>query len=110
MSTEWRIPQVSRSNREWRIELPDGQVEKGSLEYVLGELAHTNLLLPYSTAQTEANDYDGHAHDFEGVLYALLHYPDSFSIAGFEDYYSQQEIEFLDAVQNKLIEVIEKRG
>ena len=110
MSTEWCIPQISRANREWRVELPDGQVEQGSLEYVLGELAHTNLILPYDTAQTKANNYYGHAHDFEGVLYALLNYPESFSIAGFEDYYSQQEIDFLNAVQNKLRTMRKEHG
>ena len=47
---------------------------------------------------------DGHAHNFEGVLEALLDDPEGFSIQGLEEYYSQQEIEMLEAIQRKLKE------
>lgn len=39
-----------------------------------------------------------------GVLESLLDDPEGFSIQGFEDYYSKQEIEMLEAIQKKLRE------
>ena len=46
----------------------------------------------------------GHDHYFEGVLEALLDDPEGFSIRGFEEHYSKQEIEMLEAIQRKLRE------
>jgi hypothetical protein len=46
----------------------------------------------------------GHDHYFEGVLEALLDDPEGFSIQGYEEYYSKQEMELLEAIQRKLKE------
>ena len=55
---------------------------------------------PYHTMK--AMGVCGHNHYFEGVLEALFDDADGFSIQGFEEYYSKQEIEMLEAIQRKL--------
>ena len=46
----------------------------------------------------------GRGNHFDGVHKALPDDPEGFSIQGFEEYYSKQEIEMLGAIQRKLKE------
>ena len=93
-------PYYDRKDKCWRVSVPDRDAEVGDLLYVAGEYALKCLYFPYHT--TKAVDGYGHAHDFEGVLGALLNDPEEFSIQGYEEYYSEQEIEMLGAIQKKL--------
>lgn len=70
--------------------------------YVASEFARTGLYFPYNDTSTKDREYSGHAHNFEGVIQALLDDPEGFTIQDFEDYYSLQEREMLDTVQKKL--------
>lgn len=70
--------------------------------YVASEYVLKCLYFPYHT--TKAVGGYGHAHNFEGVLEALLNDPEEFSIQGFEACYSKQEIDMLKAIQKKLRE------
>lgn len=62
----------------------------------------TTLLYPYNIEQTQNSGYHGHAHEFDGVLKALLLNPESFSIEGVEEYYSAQEIKLIHMLQEKV--------
>ena len=57
----------------------------------------------------EDNDFQPHAHSFDDALCWLLHNPEHFSIEGLEEYYSKQEIDFLEQFQKKLLEDLGKR-
>ncbi len=72
--------------------------------YVASEFARTGVYFPYNDSQTKDQEYSGHDHYFEGVLKALLDDPEGFSIEGFEEYYSVQEREMLEAVQKRLLQ------
>ena len=81
---------------------PFTPTQEGDLLYVASEYARTGLFFPYYT--TKAMGGRGHDHYFEGVLEALLDDPEGFSIQGYEEHYSKQEIEMLEAIQRKLKE------
>ena len=91
-----------RAEKCWRVTFPDRDAEEGDLLYVASEFARTGLCFPYYT--TKALGGRGHDHYFEGVLESLLDDPEGFSIQGFEEYYSTQEIEMLETIQRKLKE------
>ena len=95
-------PYYDRMEKCWRVTFPDRDAEEGDLLYVASEYARTSLYFPYYT--TKAMGGCGHDHYFEGVLEALLDDPEDFSIQGLEEYYSQQEIKMLEAIQRKLKE------
>ena len=78
--------------------------------YVASEYARTGLYFPYNVAVTAGKEYSGHAHSFEGVIQALLDDPAGFSIAGFEEFYSKQELEMLLDIRNKLMNNIEDKA
>ena len=102
------IPKYNRDKRCWKVRIDD-RVETGSLLYVLGEFAKTGLYYPFKTSDNLVRQYEEHAHSFEGVLQALLRNPEKFSIKGDESYYSEQEIEMLEDVQNRLLSMREGR-
>lgn len=95
------IPYYNRKECCWKVRV-DGRLEKGCLEYVCCEFTKNGLFYPYRT-KPDTSKWREHSHTFEGVLADLIHNPKTFSIKGFEEYYSKQEIEFLDAIQNKLL-------
>lgn len=93
-------PYYDRTEKCWRVTFPDRVAEEGDLLYVASEYARTGLYYPYYT--TKAMGGRVHDHYFEGVLESLLDDPEGFSTQGFEEYYSKQEIEVLEAIQRKL--------
>lgn len=96
-------PYYDLKQKIWRVEFPDRDMEEGSLQYVASEFARTGLYYPYHNSKTKQEDYCGHAHEFDGIIEALLDDPEGFSIEGFEAYYSEQERKMLLAIQEKLI-------
>ena len=98
-------PHYDRLARTWRVSFPDRPSEEGDLPYVASEFARTGLYFPYNDSSSRTRGYHGHDHSFEGVLRALLDDPDGLSIDGYEDYYSAQEREMLDAVQEQLLQM-----
>ena len=95
-------PDYDRKQKIWRVEFPDRDMEEGSLQYVASEFAGMGLYYPYHDSGTKGKDYCGHAHEFDGIIEALLDDPEGFSIEGFESYYSEQERKMLQAIQEKL--------
>lgn len=96
-------PRYDRRKKSWRVDFPDRASEEGDLLYVASEFARTGLYFPYNDSSSGKRGYNGHAHSFEEVLQAVLADPEGFSIDGFEDYYSGQEREMLQAVRNRLL-------
>ena len=86
----------------WRVSFPDRNSEEGDLLYVASEFVKGGLFFPYNNKATRNKEYTNHSHYFEGVIQALLDDSDEFSIERFESYYSEQEREFLQAIQRKL--------
>ena len=95
-------PYYDHEKKTWRVRFPDRDAEEGDLLYVVSEFTRSGLYYPYNNKQTRNKKHSGHCHSFEGVIEALLEDPDWFSIVGFEEYYSQQEIDLLAATQEKL--------
>lgn len=98
-------PCYDRLAKTWRVDFPDRPSEEGDLLYVASEFARTGLVFPYNDSAARDRGYHGHDHSFEGVLRALLDDPEGFSVEGFEEYYSAQEREMLDAVQGQLLQM-----
>ena len=96
-------PYYDRRERLWKVDFPDRPSEEGDLLYVAGEYACTCLYFPYNDSSTKDKDYSGHCHYFEGVIEALLGDPAGFTIDGFEEHYSPQEIELLSSIQKRLL-------
>lgn len=93
-------PYYDRQDKCWRVSFPDRDAEEGDLLYVASEFARAGLYFPYHTTKVVGDR--GHDHYFEGVLEALLDDPEGFSIQGYEEYYSKQEMEMLETIQRKL--------
>ena len=73
---------------------------------VVYEYLNTSLYYPFwlDEDRKDDRDFQSHAHSFVDALRWLLHNPEHFSIDGFEEYYSKQEIELMQAFQKKLLE------
>ena len=113
------IPYYSKKNDKWRVKIKMEykgkdciQTEEGDLEYVVCEYLATSLYYPFwlDEDRNTDRDFQPHDHSFNDVLSWLLHYPEHFSIEGFEEYYSKQEIELLQKFQKKLLEDLGKTG
>ena len=85
------------------MDFPDREPEEGSLSYVASEFAGTGLYFPYNDSDTAGREYGGHAHSFDGVIRALLDDPAGFTVSGFEEYYSGQELEMLGEIRRRLL-------
>lgn len=96
-------PYYDKGAGTWRVDFQDRDSEEGDLLYVVSEYARTGLYYPYNDSDTAGKEYGGHTHSFDGVIQALLDDPTGFTIAGFEEYYSQQEQEMLTSIQKKLL-------
>ena len=100
MERDDTVPRYDRKRDCWRAWV-GGIHEEGCLEYVCGEFAKAGLFYPFRTS-IDKTEHE-HEHTFEGVLASLLETPEHFSVQGFEEYYSKQEIAFLDKVREKLL-------
>jgi hypothetical protein len=49
-----------------------------------------------------------HVHEFERVIINLMKNPEEFSVEGFHDYYSSQELRVLHNLQDALLKVNER--
>lgn len=94
--------QIPSEGDRWYVWIGD-RLETGSIEYVASEYCRNGLCLPYRDTRRPTEDFL-HEHEFSGILKTVLDDPEHFSIDGLEEYYSQQEIEFLQAFVQKLRE------
>ena len=111
------IPYYSSKKGKWRVKIEGEyqgknytQTEEGTLSEVVCEYLRTSLYYPFwlDEDRNEDRDFQPHAHSFDWVLSYLMEYPEHFSIEGFEEYYSKQEIELIQKFQKKLLEDLGK--
>lgn len=110
------IPYYSKKKDTWRVKIKYeyngekcSQTEEGSLTDVVCEYLRTSLYYPFWLDENRDEDsipIQPHTHSFDDALQCLLllDNPEHFSIEGFEEYYSKQEIELLQKFQKKLLE------
>ena len=108
------IPHYSKKKNTWRVKIKYeykgkkySRTEEGSLTDVVCEYLNTSLYFPFWLDENRDEDsisLQPHDHSFDNMLSWLLHNPEHFSIDGFEEYYSKQEIELMHAFQKKLLE------
>ena len=104
------LPHYMKNKKLWKVDFSDRRSEEGDLLYVASEFARTGLYFPYHTSETIGKEYSAHDHFFEGVIKALLDDPTGFTVEGFEEYYSIQELEMLQAIKKKLLDMTDNRG
>lgn len=97
-------PFYDELQRTWKVDIPGWGVEEGELLYVIGEYTRSGLWYPFTKAESAERGYQYHEHTFSGIVEALLSDPSDFSVAGFEEFYSKQELELLEKLQTKLLE------
>ena len=112
MNQKKAIPYYAKKKGTWRIKFKEEykgkkykRTEEGELTYVVCEYLNDSLYYPFWLDDNRDDlPLQPHDHSFNDVLSWLLHYPNHFSIEGFEEYYSKQEIELLQKFQKKLLE------
>lgn len=90
---------VPGGSDQWYVDLGD-RIEIGPLEYVVSEYCGDGLFYRYENGVEESP----HAHSFQEVLQEALDSPETFSIKGHEDCYSEQERRILQTFVKKLLE------
>ena len=99
------VPHYCKNANEWRCAEKNYKEkiyeEIGPLEYIMGEFTQYCEVYRYNTKDT--TKWYGHEHSFSGVLHTVIQYPDSFSIKGFEEDYSEQQIKLINAVKEKFL-------
>ena len=97
------IPYYNSRKNMWYCEFPERNIKEefGTLEYVVSEFIGDGLVYHYYL-----NGEVDHEHNFEGVLYHVLHSYDTFSIKGFEKEYSAQEIRIIEKLKEKIKEKV----
>jgi len=104
-----KVPHYCKKANEWRcmVSYPWGgrnYEERGDIEYVMGEFARYGETYDFNYEEiTRKDDWQDHAHSFVGVLCTLIRWPEHFSVEGFEEQYSKQQIELIKAVREKLL-------
>lgn len=96
-----KIPLYISESDFWVVNTPHG-IEYGDMLYVVSEFTESGLHYSFNTLISGKVRKD-HAHSFEGVIVSLLNDVTHFSIIGFEKDYSQQEIDFINNIQNKIL-------
>ena len=87
----------------YKVKMPDGRVEEGSIDYVASEFVGVGGGLFYKFSDGD------HGHCFDEVLYKVLRTPKD-GIWGEESQYSVQELVYLKALYDKLSEVIDNEA
>ncbi len=111
----WKIKekylQKKYKNAYLPVKLKDGQwilntkhgPEVGTADYIAGEFCGDNVVYNY-----KINGSPDHTHSFEGVIDILMLNPFGFSVKGFENEYSAQELRILYNLQERFKSASEK--
>ncbi len=95
------FPFYDPASETWKVVTEYGEQE-GNVMYIASEFVRDGVIYLFHCEPPEKEKYHEHAHSFEGVVSCLLEQPEYFSVAGFEEYYSRQELEFLNLLKKKL--------
>jgi hypothetical protein len=97
-------PFYDRMKNEWKVRV-DGRVERGDLMYVLCEFCKSGLCYPFKIREKKIDNYDDHEHSFDGVLLNVMRFPEVFSIEDYKEYYSQQEMDLIEKVRERSLQM-----
>jgi hypothetical protein len=101
------IPKRIGNSNTWVVKTKF-QTEIGDLDYIASEFVTGGVIYRFHNYHADGKEmHHDHEHSIIGVLHAIMNNPEGFSLDGFEDDYSQQEMVFLNAVRDKLL-LIEK--
>ena len=106
MEEKYIYPTYIAKEKCWAVKTQLG-IEKGSIEYVLGEFVNGGLVYRFNG---NGNEYHSHCHTFSEVLAEVAKSPESISIDGFEKDYSEQEIRFLKNTRSAFMKLKETDG
>ena len=104
-----KVPHYCKRANEWRcmVDYPWAErnyEERGDIEYVMGEFSQYGEVYHFHYADSsQINGQQDHEHDFAGVLWTLIRWPEQFSVARYEEDYSSQEIALIKAVRERLL-------
>lgn len=96
-------PYYDRKKDKWKLDVAGIGTEMGDLTYIACEYVQTSLYYPFHYGKTREDGFVAHSHNFSELLEFVMDDPEHFSVKGFEQYYSPQEIELIYAFQKKLI-------
>ena len=107
-----RVPHYCKKAKEWRCTMDGYEGRKyearGNIELVMSEFVCYNETYEYDVKEAPGEDDWCHGHNFESVLMALLLMPEYFSVEEYKHQYSQQQIELIKVVKDKLLSVRKK--
>lgn len=96
-----KVPYYDSVSRTWKVVTEWGK-EEGDAIYIASEFVKEGLYYPFHSEPSCKEEHYNHAHDFAAVVSFLLERPEFFSVAGFEEYYSRQELQLLNKIKMKL--------
>ena len=102
-----KVPHFCKKTNEWRCMTGNSET-RGNIEYVLEELTMYCESYDYLVRDNQSSEDAWHEHFYHDVLKRLLQLPEHFSVDGFEEQYSRQQIELIKAVQVKLLAMRKK--
>lgn len=83
----------------------DHGVEFGDIEYVMSEFANAGVIYHFITKWNFQSKQPDHEHSFGAVLSAIADDPEYFSYKSFEHEYSEQQVQYIEAIFAKYREV-----
>lgn len=96
-----KVPHYDSVSRTWKVVTECGK-EEGNALYIASEFIRGGLIYPFHSEPPEKEVHCNHAHEFSSVVEFLFKKPNYFSLEGFEEYYSEQEIDLLVSLRDKL--------
>lgn len=94
-----KVPYYDDVSGMWKVVTECGR-EEGDAIYIASEFVKDGLYYPFYSEVSHKKH--NHEHDFASVVSFLLKRPEYFSVDGFEEYYSQQELNLLNKIREKL--------
>lgn len=98
---EEKVPYYDSVSKTWKV-ATEWRREEGDALYIASEFVKGGLTYPFYSEPSWKERHHDHEHEFSSVVSFLLGQPSFFSIAGFEEFYSQQEQELLYKLVTKL--------
>ena len=80
------------------------------LEEKIEMLTGTNLIYPYSLSGKDREDFIFHEHSWHYLMSVIFKEYKIFSIEGYEEYYSKQEIDIINKLVKSLNEKEDKKN
>ena len=98
------IPTRVGDSNTWVVKTKSQKTEIGDLDYIASEFVESSVIYRFHNYYKYGKEgHHDHGHSITAVLDAIVNNPEGVTIEGFEDDYSKQEINFLNAFRNKLL-------